>query len=131
MSKSRTAVMAAALLLCAADLGACTTGTAPSAPTAPNPGQAAANGVTLVTAACQAAEPVVDAVPAALPNASASTKATVDNILTYYQAACSSAQAIDAVVAADPSGGNSTVTWVKGLAAGIVAALPTVGTLVH
>lgn len=102
-----------------------------STTTTQSAGQVAATGLQAVTNACTASEPIFAAVPNELPNASASTKATVADIETYYQAACGSVQAIEAVVAADPSGGNNTAAWVAGLSAGILNALPTIGAAIH
>ena len=99
--------------------------------TQPSTGQQAAAGLQLVAGACKAAKPVMSAVPQALPNASAPTQATVNNIETYYNAACATEAAIAAVVAKDPTGGNDTATWIGGLSAGVLTALPTVGQLIH
>lgn len=93
--------------------------------------QAASQGVATVAAACRAVQPAADAVPGQLVAASDTTRATAAEILAYFDSACASDQATAAVVAADPTGGRDTATWVAGLGAGLAAALPAIATLIH
>jgi len=93
--------------------------------------QQASRGVATVAAACNAVQGAADAVPSQLVNASGRTKATVTNILAYFDSACASEKAIAEVVAADPSGGKDTAAWIAGLGAGLAAAVPTVAKLIH
>ncbi|MDE2096264.1 MAG: hypothetical protein KGL39_03395 [Patescibacteria group bacterium] len=91
-----------------------------------SPGVNASQGVQLVSQACQAIAPTVQAVPTALSSASASDQAKAANILSYEEAVCGSANAINAVVSKDPSGGSNTAVWLTGIGAGLVQALPAI-----
>lgn len=114
----------AALAVCL--LAACSAGTSGTVSTSQ-----AAQGVNFVAGACKAVQPVASAVPGALVNASKTTADTANNILSYFNAACGSVEAINAVVAKDPTGGSDSAAWIGGLAAGLMNALPTVAALIH
>lgn len=97
-----------------------------SAPNGISPNVTPQQAVQIVTEACLATAPTVAAVPGALQTANDQSKAQAANITSYYNSACGSAAAIQAVVAANPGGANATATWIAALGAGLTAALPAV-----
>ena len=121
LKRTAIALAAAALLVGAA----CSPATPPvTGGATPTPTFTASDAIALVTQSCQAIAPTVAAVPAAMQNASAQSKAQATNIMSYASSACSSAEAIQAVaLKGDPS---QTATWITALGAGLTVALPAV-----
>lgn len=88
------------------------------------PGQQTATTKALATAAaaCQAAQPVVAAVPLAIGSAAADVRAKVASLVTYEQSVCASS----ATLASAASSSTSTQAWIMNIAGGIVSLLPAV-----
>ncbi len=125
--KSIIALATVALLGACSPVPAPSTSGSPPVAGAPAPSQSApAAGVALVSQACSAIQPTVGAVADAMKSASLSDQAKATNILSYEQAACNSVDAINKVVAADPSGGMQSAAWIAALGAGLTQALPVI-----
>jgi hypothetical protein len=126
MTKITRAIGAVSLL---ALMSACADPT--MAPTTGGTPATAASGLTVIQAACAATQPIAQAAPAQMTNASPGTMSQVQSSLEYYNSACSSLSAMQAVLAANPAGASQSAQWITAVAAGVTVAMPEILKQIH